>query len=81
MQVSSPIQSFHFDDFVAVQKLFHVMWSHVFLPTFVSPVYGSDPPKISLGLMLMKLLPIRSSRNFIISGGLNRFSRDYGKQV
>lgn len=53
----------------------------MFIFAFVSLACGVRSPKTLLRLMLMKSRSMFPSRNFTVSGGLNRFNRDYGKQI
>ena len=52
----------------AVQKLFSLVESHLFIFSFVSLAWGDTSDKILLQAMSETLLPMISSRIFMVSG-------------
>uniref|UniRef100_A0ABI7XB88 Uncharacterized protein n=1 Tax=Felis catus TaxID=9685 RepID=A0ABI7XB88_FELCA len=78
LQISSPFNSFSFLLVLlilsfAVQKLSSLMWSQKFTFAFISLASGNIPRKMLLWPMSEKLLPVLSSRIFMVSGLTFRF--------
>ena len=52
----------------AVQKLLSFIRSHLFIFVFISNTLGGGSKKILLGFMSKSVLPMFSSKSFIVSG-------------
>ena len=52
----------------AVQKLLNLIWSHLFIFVFISINLGDSSKKILLQFMSKSVLPLFSSKNFMVSG-------------
>ena len=70
MEIFPPIQCCLFIAVVSftVQKLLHLIRSHLFILTFISFTLGENlKKKILLGLMSKSVLPMLSTSSFIVS--------------
>ena len=54
--------------FFAVQKLLSLIWSHLFIFVFIFITLGGESKKILMWFMSESVLPMFSSKSFIVSG-------------
>ena len=60
-----------------VQKLFSLMWSHLFIFAFIALAWGDISKNILLKEMSRKLLPNFSSRKFMVLGLISKSSTHF----